>query len=225
MPRSGLEQTAISRAAGRGEAVQTTRVNLPPGFTFAQEGLNAYDQDRLNTHAIVLAGEWYEGSMGDPGDPIDFRGRYLPGASFAGRDLRGLIFYRADCRSADFRGCDLRRCLFNHACLFRADLRDCDLRDVNFFHADLQLARLAGARLNFFSPELVGEVLWRAARTKPRKLLAALVCHRCLGKDLVESGSPELPWAIRVISRWVRPGDRLPKALASRIKAVAAAAG
>lgn len=173
---------------------------------------------RLDIYAEILAGVWDE-SKGDPGDVPDFRGCDLSGAPLAGRDLRRLIFHRTDCREADFRGSDLRGCLFNHACLFRADLRGCDLRGTNFFHADLQLARLRGARLNWYSQELIGEILWRAAgRHSGRRMLAALAGRRMwCWRDWAKADVPWMRWAVRVLARWVQPGDKLPGELAARI--------
>ena len=79
--------------------------------------------------------------------------------------------------------------------------------------ADLRGADLGGATLNWTSHTLLSEILWRAADTEPRRMLAAYVGRMtdwCW--EMWQTWEhPERDWAAGVLSGWVKEGDGAPE--------------
>lgn len=68
-----------------------------------------------------------------------FRGLKLPGANFAGRDLKNADFRSASLPGANFTGCDLTYANFEGANCYHCDFTDARLYRTNF--KDAQLAQ------------------------------------------------------------------------------------
>jgi Pentapeptide repeats (8 copies) len=142
----------------------------------------------------------------------DLRGADLSAQAFPPRTgeylqpLFGVCFDYSDLRGADFAGQDLTKCSFV----------DANLRDAIF----------DGAKLNWLSPDLVSEILWRAATTDDQREYAVrgLAIRECWDK-LINANHPLIPWGLSILAPWVKPEDNAPHFLKVRAKALALSAG
>ena len=95
-----------------------------------------------------------------------------------------------------------------------------NLSGANLRGAYLSGAYLLGAnlvprqtRVSWSSRELLSEILWQAANTEPRQMLAAFVGRQkswCWGRWATWQHS-EREWAIEELRRWVMEGDDAPE--------------
>jgi hypothetical protein len=134
----------------------------------------------------------------------DLRGGNLSDADLRGASLYGANLSRADLSRADLNRANLRRAALREAYLNRADLSRADMNEADLCGADLR-----EARLSWSSHTLLSEILWRAAGTEPRKMLAAYVGRRedwCWG-DWAKFCHPEKGWALRELARWIHAKD------------------
>jgi len=135
----------------------------------------------------------------------------LRGSDFSGSDLRGsdlsdCDLIGSDLSDSDLSGCNLRYsdlsgCNLRYSNLSGSSLRGSDLRG-----SDLSGSDLSGASLNWQSHHLIGEILWRAADTEQRKMVAAYVGRRpdwCWDH-------PKCEWAVVEMAGWVKDGDGAP---------------
>ena len=169
----------------------------------------------LRLHVMWLRGE----SGGQRADlsGADLRGAYLSGANLGGADLSGANLRGADLRGADLSGADLRG-----ADLSGANLGGADLSGANLRGAYLSVANLSGANLGWTSHALLSEILWRAADTEPRQMLAAFVGRRTdwCWNDWSKWQHPEREWAIAELRKWSKPDDGHPEVLDVHVAAV-----
>jgi len=152
----------------------------------------------------------------------DLEDAYLRMANLDGANLRGVNLRMANLRCVDLEGANLQcanlsganlRCAgLEGANLWRADLQSANLEGANLWRANLQSANLEGAKLNWRSHTLLAEILWRAADTEPRKMLAAFVGQRTewCWEEWEKWKHPEQDWAIAELVKWVQDGDSAP---------------
>jgi hypothetical protein len=100
--------------------------------------------------------------------------------------------------------------------LARANLARANLARANLDGANLADANLVGAKINWNSHALIGEILRRAAGDDvQRRCLAggiAISTDWCWGK-MLSMEHPEKAWAIGVLLPWIRDGDNAPEQL------------
>lgn len=133
---------------------------------------------------------WLARSPG--GARLDLSGQTVRGADFRGRDLSWAIFRGAVLDSCRLDWCDLRCC----------DFRGADLRTATFSRSILAGSAFAGARINWSSPELVGELIAREAATPARQRLAAWIADPIRGPWPGPVDDPEWPWAQTALARY-----------------------
>jgi len=134
--------------------------------------------------------KWLARSPG--GVRLDLSRQTVQGGDFRGRDLSWAIFALATLAGCKLDWCDLR-------C---ADFRNADLRTATFSRSILAGAVFAGARINWSSPELVGELIAREASTPARRRLAAWIADPIRGPWPGPVADPEWPWAQTVLARY-----------------------
>ena len=113
----------------------------------------------------------------------------------------------ADLAHADLAGANLAHANLAHAYLAHADLAHAYLAD-----ADLAHAYLARVTVSWQSHYLIAEILWRAADTEPRQMLAAFAgrqTQRCWD-EWRDWNHPERDWAITELRKWIKDGDDSP---------------
>jgi len=134
-------------------------------------------------------------------------GAYLGGAYLGGAYLGGAHLGGADLRGADLVGADLKG-----ADLVGADLKGADLRGADLVGAYLRGAYLEGAKISWSSHALLSEILWRAADTEARLMLAAFVGRMTdwCWDQWAKWEHPEREWAIAELRKWVQDGDGAP---------------
>ena len=78
--------------------------------------------------------------------------------------------------------------------------------------ADLRDAYLGGANLNWTSHDLLSEILWRAADTEARQMVAAYIGRRTdwCWSEWAKWEHPEREWARTELAKWVKDGDGAP---------------
>ena len=78
--------------------------------------------------------------------------------------------------------------------------------------ADLQEAYLRGAKISWSSHALLSEILWRAADTEARQMLASFVGRMTdwCWDQWAKWEHPEREWAIAELRKWVQDGDGAP---------------
>lgn len=128
----------------------------------------------------------------------DFRDAYLLGADLRYAILDGAILDGALLQGANLQGASLRFAYLRFAYLGHANLRDVDLQ---------------GARLSWSSHNLLSEILWRAADTESRQMLAAFVGRKTdwCWDEWETWQHPEREWALAELAKWVRDGDDAPE--------------
>ena len=137
------------------------------------------------------------------------RGAYLVGANLVGADLRS-----ADLRSADLWGADLRGANLRGADLWGADLRSADLWGADLRSANLRGADLQDATMAWASPDMIAEILRRAAGNDlaKRALIGFIMeMHEWCWEQWVVYEHPERAWALAELAKWVKPGDGAPQ--------------
>lgn len=165
----------------------------------------------------------------------DLRGADIEGANLQGADLQGANLWRANLQDANLWGANLQDANLwganlQDAYLQRADLQDANLQDANLRRADLWGANLRGAdlwgavlwgaKLSWASHNLLSEILWRAADTEARQMLAAFAGRRtdwCWGR-WAGWAHPERDWAIAELAKWVQDGDDAPELIRKETK-------
>ena len=136
-----------------------------------------------------------------------------------GKDLSHKNWSEKNLRCADLRMADLSFTDLSYADLTRADLGKAILTRANLVGASLRGAYLRGAHLtdikvNWKSHDLVAEILFREARDDYEKMQFAgliLIARDWCWDDFLFH--PQVPWAVRVLKKWVRPGDNAPDIL------------
>jgi hypothetical protein len=141
------------------------------------------------------------------GDPSGKRAN-LHGADLHGADLHGANLRWADLQGADLQGANLRW----------ADLHGADLHGANLRWADLHGANLRWAKISWRSHAIVSEILWRAADTESREMLAAYIGRKTnwCWSDWATFAHPETEWAKGELLKWVKPGDDAPAQLTTQ---------
>jgi len=78
--------------------------------------------------------------------------------------------------------------------------------------AYLQRANLQGAKISWSSHALLSEILWRAADTEARLMLAAFVGRKTdwCWSEWATWDHPEREWALAELRKWVQDGDEAP---------------
>jgi hypothetical protein len=145
----------------------------------------------------------------------NLRGAYLSDANLGGADLSDADLRDANLGGADLRGAYLSGANLGGAYLSGANLRGADLSGADLRDANLRDANLRGAKISWSSHAMLSEILWRAADSEPRQMLAAYVGQRldwCWRQWLVWQ-HPEKGWALDVLACWVREGDGAPDEL------------
>lgn len=153
-----------------------------------------------DTGSVLYSGE--HESLREAMEAAVLAGAYLDRANLAGANLD----------RAYLAGAYLDRASLAGAYLDRAYLDRAYLAGANLAGARLAGARLAGATLSWSSHALLSEILWCAADTEPRQMLAAYVGRRTdwCWDDWRTWDHPERDWAIGVLREWVRDGDDAP---------------
>ena len=142
-----------------------------------------------------------------------FRGADCSRASFAMSYLANANFTDANCEYVDFTG---SRLVGVNMC--KANIRHANLTDVLFERMEWYGACLDGARINWDAPELVAELLKRAACDEPDRLQIAGTMHVARTwtwarwTDYLDS-HPLRQWVIDALSPWVQDGDNAPAIL------------
>ena len=144
---------------------------------------------------VRLHGCWMRDEKG--GQHANLRGAYLEGANLRGAYLEG-----ANLRGADLRGADLEG----------ADLEDAYLEGAYLRGAYLRGADLGEAKISWSSHAMISEILWRAADTEARQMLAAFVGRMTdwCWDQWAKWDHPEREWAIAELRKWVQDGDGAP---------------
>lgn len=148
---------------------------------------------------------------------VELEGGNLGGANLAHADLGKARLDDADLIGAslayaDLRGASLAGALLRGADLGGADLREADLTEVDFRLTNLKGADFLGAKLNFYSHELLAEILSRAAADNVEKLkwTGLLLLRRDWHwENLVSFKDPLSHWALDELRGWV--GNKTPK--------------
>ena len=136
---------------------------------------------------------------------------YLHGADLHGADLHGANLRGAYLSGAYLHGADL-----SGANLSVANLRDANLRGANLSGAYLSDANLRGAKINWQSHALLGEILRRAAGDDvQRRCLAGgiLISTDWCWPKMLSIDHPDKAWALAELSKWVQDGDDAPAAI------------
>jgi hypothetical protein len=123
---------------------------------------------------------------------LDLSRQAVQGGDFRGRDLSWAVFGLATLADCSLDWCDLRCC----------DFRNADLLTATFSRSILAGSVFAGARVNWSSPELVGELIAREAATPARQRLAAWIADPIRGPWPGPVDDPEWPWAQAVLARY-----------------------
>ena len=155
------------------------------------------------------------------GARADLRHAYLEGADLKSANLRyaNLRYanlYRANLRSADLEGADLRSADLRRADLEGADLRSANLRGADLRYADLRRADLYGAKINWQSHDLLGEILQRQASTLEQRSVAGVVSKSldwCWKDFEREFSDAQKTWAVSVLKEYVHEDGDLPVVL------------
>jgi hypothetical protein len=123
---------------------------------------------------------------------LDLSGQTVRDGDFRGRDLSWAVFGLATLADCKLDWCDMRCC----------DFRNADLRTATFCRSILAGSAFAGARPNWDSPELVGELIARESATPARQRLAAWIADPIRGPWPGPVDDPEWPWAASVLARY-----------------------
>lgn len=185
--------------------------------------------DLSNLAAVLESSRLY--ALGQGGSPADLYGANLRDADLRDTDLRGARLCDADLSGADLRDADLSWADLRGANLSRAylagtylhganlrgaDLRWADLRDANLFGVNLRHADLSGAKFNWQSHALLGEVLRQeAGENITRRQIAGLVVVSTdlCWPDFLKLRLKEKRWALTTLAKRIQPGDYHPKIL------------
>lgn len=148
---------------------------------------------------------------------IDFSHTDLRGCSFNNSDLYHCNFHMANLTGVDLTGTDLAyanfsfsRChdtLLNFARAVRsqweyATLTDADLRNINLYQANLNGANLDGANINWFSHEIIAQILLNDAGDNPeQRQIAGLVL---VSRDWCWDRLMEVPAVAEARGWWTR---------------------
>ena len=101
-----------------------------------------------------------------------------------------------------------------HGCWMRDEKggQRADLEGANLRGAYLEGADLGEAKLSWSSHALLSEILWRAADTEARQMLAAFVGRMTdwCWDQWAKWEHPEREWAIAELRKWVQDGDVAP---------------
>ena len=101
-----------------------------------------------------------------------------------------------------------------HGCWMRSEAggQRADLQEAYLQGADLQEAYLRGAKISWSSHAMISEILWRAADTEARQMLAAFVGRMTdwCWDQWAKWDHPEREWAIAELRKWVQDGDGAP---------------
>ncbi|MGH8909900.1 MAG: NACHT domain-containing protein, partial [Egibacteraceae bacterium] len=142
------------------------------------------------TAALILQRRGIEvGAVNYAGQDLrgrDFARANLVGASFAGADLAGAVFHRSMLAGANFQGARLTAANLDHAELDGANLREADLTQARLLGANLRGARLDGADLT--RARLLGANL-RGARLDGANLRRAALVGTTLDPDALRSAA------------------------------------
>ena len=159
---------------------------------------------------VRLHGCWWRGEAG--GQRAYLGGAYLRGAYLEGAYLRGAYLVGAYLGGAYLVGAYLGGAYLGGAYLGGAHLGGADLRGADLVGAYLRGAYLEGAKISWSSHALLSEILWRAADTEARLMLAAFVCRMTdwCWDQWAKWEHPEREWAIAELRKWVRDGDGAP---------------
>ena len=105
-----------------------------------------------------------------------------------------------------------------------ADLSRANLSGANLSRANLSGADLENVTVNWTSHTLLSELLWRAADTQSREMVAAWIGRKTglCWPDFARLDHPEKSWALGVLAQRVTDGDDAP-ALLRRLKPTQAA--
>ena len=132
------------------------------------------------------------------------------GANLDGANLDGAYLHGANLDGANLDGANLDGANLHGAYLRGANLRGANLRGANLRGANLEPGK---TRLGWNSHVLISELLWRAADTESRGMLAAYAGRRTdwCWVQWASWEHPERDWALRELARWVCPDDDAPE--------------
>lgn len=141
-------------------------------------------------------------------DAVNMHGANLYGANLDDVTMRNCcILYRSV-----LAGASLLRATLEHAMLDMANMEGADLQGANLHGARLQNAILTGVRMNWYSRELITEILRQAATEAEHYAVVGqfVAAARWDWDTLATLGEGQAQWAFRVLTAYARPGDELP---------------